>query len=82
MVSESIVTIYRQSGVSESAKVKAGLACYEDEHRYARVFYEASSSEVVSELVNNAQKIRRTVHSLQELTRRMTYTERGYTLFY
>ncbi|KAJ5489856.1 Concanavalin A-like lectin/glucanases superfamily [Penicillium expansum] len=83
---ESIVTLRHSSSVPEPTKLKAGLACYKDEHRYARVFYEAASSEVVFELVNHAQKTTRTekhtVPSFEELTLRMTYTEQSYTISY
>lgn len=83
---ESTVTFRRPSGVSESARLKAGLACYKDEHRYARVFYQPSTSEIVFQLVNNAQKTtmtkRRTIHLFEELTLQMTYTEQGYRLSY
>lgn len=71
-----------------SAKIQAGLACYKDEHRYCRIYYNAAQQEVVFELVNFAKKIaRRDKHTLGEVPRsvllfRIEYTEKQYTLLY
>ncbi|KAJ5737233.1 Concanavalin A-like lectin/glucanases superfamily [Penicillium malachiteum] len=86
LTGESIVTLRHPSGVSALDKLKAGLVCYKDEHRYIRLFYEASNSEIVFEFLNNAQKTvnteKHTIHSFEQLTLRMTYTEQSYWLSY
>ncbi|KAF3027803.1 hypothetical protein E8E15_009494 [Penicillium rubens] len=77
-------------GIEESwgsAKIMAGLACYKEEHRYVRIYYDAAKLEVIFELVNAAKKIARTEkHVLREVppsvTFRMDYTEKEYRLLY
>lgn len=69
---------------SRTSDLKAGLACYKDEHRYTRVYYDFAASEMVFELINKAKLISRTLrHSfrLQDtVTLRMEYTEASYAL--
>ncbi|KAJ6184906.1 hypothetical protein N7519_006207 [Penicillium mononematosum] len=77
-------------GIEESwgsAKIMAGLACYKEEHRYVRIYYDAAKLEVVFELVNAAKKIARIEkHILGEVPLsvafRMDYTEKEYRLLY
>ncbi|KAK0389024.1 hypothetical protein NLU13_2601 [Sarocladium strictum] len=71
-----------------SADLQAGLALYKDEHRYVRLFYDATENAVAWEHINNAKKI--SVGSREKLdekrTGRMTfimdYTEEEYRLSY
>ena len=72
-----------------TARLKCGLAVFKDEHRYTRIFVDASGDKpgIVFELVNNAQKISRTSrHDLPEgsntLSLRIAYTEQEYRLEY
>ncbi|KAE8340514.1 hypothetical protein BDV24DRAFT_164247 [Aspergillus arachidicola] len=70
-----------------SAKIQAGLACYKEEHRFSRIYYDADQQAVVLELFNAAKKIARTEkHTLGEapcsLLFRIEYTEKQYSLFY
>jgi beta-xylosidase len=83
----STVLLKGIEGSWSAAKIVAGLACYKEEHRYTRVFYDASQRQVVLELVNAAKKIVRTEkHTLGEVPRsvafRIEYTEEQYSLFY
>jgi hypothetical protein len=59
--SEVILCRESESWTRAKAPVKAGLACYKDEHRYLRVFYEASRSVISFELCNNTRQITKTV---------------------
>jgi beta-xylosidase len=70
-----------------SAKILAGLACYKEEHRYSRIYYDAAQQQVVLELVNAAKKIFQTKkHTLGEVPHsmafRIEYTEKQYSLLY
>ncbi|CAK7198476.1 hypothetical protein SEUCBS139899_001137 [Sporothrix eucalyptigena] len=72
-----------------TAGLKCGLAVFKDEHRYTRIFLDASGDKpsLVFELVNNAQKIsRESRHDLPEgsstLSLRIAYTEQEYRLLY
>ncbi|KAJ5636096.1 glycosyl hydrolase [Penicillium longicatenatum] len=70
-----------------SAKIQAGLACYKEEHRFSRIYYDPFQQAVVLELVNAGQKIVRTEkHTLEEVPRsllfRIEYTEKQYSLLY
>ena len=38
---------------------RAGLVIYKDEHRYTRIYYDSSNSNVCFEVINNAKKIHR-----------------------
>ncbi|OAL24627.1 hypothetical protein AYO22_05416 [Fonsecaea multimorphosa] len=75
---------------SASDDVKAGLAVYKDEHRYARIFYDndirGETTAVKFEVQNNAQKIHRTMTHVIEprdrLAFRLTYTEQQYQFSY
>ncbi|CAK7216380.1 hypothetical protein SBRCBS47491_002804 [Sporothrix bragantina] len=73
------------------AKLKCGLAIYKDEHRYVRIFLDASTDEpgIDFEFVNAAQKRSRTTHheltgteGLSTLSLRIEYTEQEYRLLY
>ncbi|EOO03006.1 putative xylosidase protein [Phaeoacremonium minimum UCRPA7] len=77
----------RGSSVSQSAKFKAGIACYKDEHRFLRIFYDVSTSIVTSELRNNAKQIYKTESrevqgADSHITFRISYTEAEYRLEY
>ncbi|RSL60447.1 hypothetical protein CEP54_006721 [Fusarium duplospermum] len=70
-----------------SVRVKGGLAYYKDEHRHFRIFFDASSSSVVFEEKNEAQKIARTTrHILENIPNKvsflMKYTEQEFHLLY
>jgi beta-xylosidase len=74
-------------GSWSSATIQAGLACYKEEHRYSRIYYDAAQKAVVLELVNAAKKIVRTEkHTLGEVPSslhfRIVYTEKQYSLLY
>ncbi|PGG99752.1 hypothetical protein AJ80_09296 [Polytolypa hystricis UAMH7299] len=66
----------------QNAKLKAGLAVYKDEHRYARVFYDFAASEMVIDVLNNAKKISRiSSHPFKftsEVVLTIEYTETSY----
>ncbi|KAJ6140121.1 glycosyl hydrolase [Penicillium samsonianum] len=83
----STVVLEGIEGSWSSAKIQAGLACYKEEHRYSRIYYDAAQQAVVLELVNAAKKIVRTEkHTLGEVPRsllfRIEYTEKQYSLLY
>jgi beta-xylosidase len=67
-------------------RVKAGMACYKDEHRYIRFYLDASIPAISAEVVNNGQKISRSeehkVKALSTLKLRVSYTEQEYRLLY
>ncbi|KAL1959812.1 hypothetical protein VTO42DRAFT_957 [Malbranchea cinnamomea] len=46
-------------GAASTSSLRAGLACYKDEHRYARTYYDFASSEIAFEVVNKANSIAR-----------------------
>lgn len=79
------VTMHKPS-ISSDAHLRAGIAYYKDEHRYMKLFYDFSTSEMVFEVVNNAKKISRTVrHDVQlesVVALRIEYTERSLQLSY
>jgi beta-xylosidase len=64
--------------------LRAGLAVYKDEHRFARIFYDSTKKAVVCEVLNNAKKI----HRIEERAKaihdriifRIEYTEQEYRL--
>lgn len=68
------------------AHLKLGLACYKDEHRFFRIYFDATESAVVSQVVNAAQGIKRTGRKLlgevEEVSFEVGYTETEYTLRY
>lgn len=77
----------KMHGAAEASgdNVKAGLAYYKDEHRYARVFYDFATASLVFEVVNNAKSISKTakIEGVQlkddgSLDFRLEYTEREY----
>lgn len=69
-----------------AAKMKFGLACYKDEHRFFRIYFDVEDTSVVFELVNVAQDLRRTtrqpVKDVAEMTFNFYYTEMEYTVKY
>lgn len=76
-----------------AAKLRCGIACYKDEHRYLRIYLDASNNHpaVAFEFVNNAKKISRMErHDLRQedagnpstLALRIEYTEQEYRLLY
>ncbi|KAL5330377.1 hypothetical protein ACEPPN_003904 [Leptodophora sp. 'Broadleaf-Isolate-01'] len=70
-----------------SVKLKFGLACYKDEHRYFRIYFDVADSAVVFEIVNAAQSIAKTTRQVldsvpKELSFCIEYTEREYRLLY
>jgi beta-xylosidase len=81
----SVIVQYISEGWAP-AKLKAGLACYKDEYRFARIYYDASSTDVVFELTNMAQNVSRTErHSIGQpeyLALCIMYTEKEYQLAY
>lgn len=85
LVGESSVTI-RHSGPSCAATgVRAGIACYKDEHRHLSLYLDASTSEVVFSLQNKAKDVSRSERravDAGDVTFRMSYTEREYQLWY
>ncbi|CAI6100968.1 unnamed protein product [Clonostachys chloroleuca] len=68
------------------AKVKFGLACYKDEHRLFRIYFDTADSTLVFDIVNKAQNISRTtrlaLNGIKALSFSIIYTEMGYTLQY
>ncbi|KAJ5356209.1 glycosyl hydrolase [Penicillium concentricum] len=87
LAGRSTVALEGIEGSWNSAKIQAGLACYKEEHRYSRIYYDAAQQAVVLELVNAGQKIVRTEkHTLEEVPRsllfRIQYTEKQYSLLY
>lgn len=84
---QSNVTIRSFADNFQTAKLRSGIACYKDEHRYVRIFYDATDCAVVFELINNAKKIaeteRRSLGKVpEELALRIEYTEKEYRLLY
>lgn len=81
----SSVALEGIEGFWSPAKIQAGLACYKEEHRFAKIYYDAAQQAVVLELVNAGQKIVRTEkQTLEEVPRsllfRIEYTEKQYSL--
>ncbi|KAJ6027073.1 glycosyl hydrolase [Penicillium canescens] len=84
---QSSVTVAGISDTWSSARLKCGLAYYKDEHRYIRIFFDASDSSVAFEEKNSAQEIVRTSCQALEKTPdsislRMEYTEQEFHLMY
>ncbi|OQV01301.1 hypothetical protein CLAIMM_06682 [Cladophialophora immunda] len=77
----SVVTMYKL-GDDAKRDVKAGLVCYKDEHRYARIFYDFAASSLVFEAVNNAKSFVQTSKQSFQLgesvSLRIEYTEKTY----
>ncbi|PSN63440.1 putative xylosidase/arabinosidase [Corynespora cassiicola Philippines] len=69
-----------------SGVVKAGLAVYKEEHRFARIFYETAESTAGFELVNGAREIFRSdlrrVDIAEKISFQIRYTESSYSLWY
>ncbi|KAL0939911.1 Xylosidase/arabinosidase [Colletotrichum truncatum] len=78
------------AGISEdwaTTGVNCGLAYYKDEHRYFRLFFDASKSTMVFQQKNTAQEIdERKEHKLESfpsgISITMAYTEQEFKLFY
>jgi hypothetical protein len=75
----TIATMHRASSpISE--QLKAGIAYYKDEHRYIKLYYDFTASEMVFEIINNARSISRKTQAAFDLqtqvTLRVEYTER------
>ncbi|KAF7553594.1 hypothetical protein G7Z17_g3522 [Cylindrodendrum hubeiense] len=84
---QSDATIRSVSDNWHATKLRSGIACYKDEHRYVRIFYDASDSAVVFELINNAKKLAQMERHIldkvpEELALRIEYTEKEYRLMY
>ncbi|OAP56346.1 hypothetical protein AYL99_09525 [Fonsecaea erecta] len=77
----SLVTMHKP-GAQGKLDAKAGLVCYQDEHRYARIFYDFAESLLVFEIVNNAKSLARTSKRSFQLgesvSLRIEYTETTY----
>ena len=81
----AMVTMHKPP-ISSGAHLRAGIAYYKDEHRYMKLFYDFSTSEMAFEVVNNAKKISRTVRQDVQLgsvvALRIEYTERFFQISY
>ncbi|SPO02019.1 probable xylosidase/arabinosidase [Cephalotrichum gorgonifer] len=79
---------WSSSGLTSGAdKLRGGIASYKDEHRYVRVFYDASDNSVVFEVLNKANGIYKTeARSLESAPEsihlRIEYTEQEYRVLY
>jgi beta-xylosidase len=73
------LNLWTKSGQEDT---KAGLACYKDEHRFVRIFWDAGEGSVVFELLNNAKKLHRVLkHNVAaggQLSFRLEYSEQEY----
>ncbi|UPK95638.1 hypothetical protein LCI18_006573 [Fusarium solani-melongenae] len=83
----STVTIGSLVEAESGAKLKFGIACYKDEHRYLRIFYDTSESVIVFEVINKAKRIAKTerrnlAFAREGLSLSIKYTEREYSLLY
>ncbi|RHZ55798.1 putative xylosidase/arabinosidase [Aspergillus thermomutatus] len=70
-----------------AAKLRAGMACYKDEHRFLRIYYDAAELAIVVDIINKPKDIsrqeRQTLERLPEsVAFRMQYSEQEYRLFY
>lgn len=77
----------RAGVLSQDSRLKAGLGCYKDEHRFLRIYYDASASTITYELRNNAKQIYKSDSQEVKLgdgdvSFRITYTEQEYRLEY
>jgi len=70
----------------DNSGLRAGLALYKDEHRFVRIFYDDSTSEMVLEVLNRAKSISRVQrHNFEgkgPVEFRMKYTETSVIFFY
>lgn len=83
------VAMIRPIAAWEPEMIKAGVAVYKDEHRYARIYYDAAAGEVAVEVTNNAKTISRHVGKKLDkaltgtgLALRLSYTEQQYVFQY
>ncbi|KAH7146196.1 glycosyl hydrolase [Dactylonectria macrodidyma] len=83
---KATAAVTQLDGAWSKVKVKFGLACYKDEHRFFRVYFDTEDSSVVFDIVNAAQKIARTTRrvlgDVEGLSFSMDYTDMEYTLRY
>ncbi|KAF7557430.1 hypothetical protein G7Z17_g693 [Cylindrodendrum hubeiense] len=81
---ESSATVKEGQDSWAGKHVKTGLACYKDEFRYARIYYDASISAVVFELNHFLQeKMKTQTHPVKiasTLSLKIEYTEQDYHL--
>lgn len=81
----SSVTMHMATA-ADTAGLKAGLAYYKDEHRYARVYYDHAISEMVFEVVNKARSIsrmsRHTCDMQDTFSLRIEHTEMSCSFFF
>ncbi|ETN37611.1 uncharacterized protein HMPREF1541_07233 [Cyphellophora europaea CBS 101466] len=79
---DGVASVKLLSGV-QGADLKAGLAYFKDEHRFIRLFYDFSTSELCFDAVNASQKFaessKRSLELVQGVELRVTYTELEYT---
>ena len=83
------VTIRHDGGIPWSdAGLRAGIACYKDEHRYLRIYLDATAGRVVFECINTAKGISKTggvnveVKDGSAVKFQLEYTEQEYKLWY
>jgi hypothetical protein len=84
---KTTAAVYQFHDTWDSAKLKFGLACYKDEHRYLRIYFDVADSAVVFEVANTAQGIAKTTRQVldpapEELSFCVEYTEREYRFLY
>lgn len=70
-----------------ATKLRAGMACYKDEHRFLRIYYDATELAIVTETINKpkgtCRQERLTLESLpKSIAFRIQYTEQEYRLFH
>lgn len=78
--------------VSGNRDLQAGLACYKDEHRYLRLFFDRATQQMVFECRNEAQKLQKketftmqanaNANARLEIELRMSYSEKHYEMQY
>ncbi|GIJ92412.1 hypothetical protein Asppvi_011394 [Aspergillus pseudoviridinutans] len=83
----SSVELEAAQATGSAAKLRAGMACYKDEHRFIRIYYDAAELAIVVEVINRPKEIyrqeRQTLERLpKSIAFRMQYAEQEYRLFY
>ncbi|PMD47085.1 glycoside hydrolase family 43 protein [Hyaloscypha variabilis F] len=83
---EGTTSVLMHKPTKVTAGFIAGLAYYKDEHRYMKLFYDCSSSEIVFEVIVTSKQISKIVRQKVELERgvsfRLEYTELLYKFSY
>ncbi|RSL40844.1 hypothetical protein CEP54_015998 [Fusarium duplospermum] len=83
---KATAAVSQLDGAWSKVKLRFGLACYKDEHRFFRVYFDTADSSVVFEIVNVAQNLTRTTRRVLEdvkgLCFTIEYTEAEYRLLY